>query len=603
MRKEISRKILVSAGILVASIVLGYLLLSLVYCINIPKEKYDDTMQILAEEGYHPRELLRTGKSDYFHEVYPDILDIGTDEYIFRYSLWNTDENCFNRALIKEYERYWHGYVVALRPLAIFFNLAEIRLINLGVQLFLFGTFAFLIYANAKKIRYVLVAFLIYFILGPNSLGCNMQFSSIYYVAIISGIAALAFRRFWEVNGRYVYLFLLSGILTVYIDFLTYPLLAWSVPATVVISMYSLGGENTDTKRNAQKRIVKLVLSATFWIAGYLIMWVGKWAIGMLAGNGNYWGLATQEAKLIMSVNDNSLLVRLGSFFPNWRHLTYKPFVVIFATIFAVWAFLFLKKGLVKDERIPAFAIMLLSAPAWYLMAYGHTGGHHFYTWRVTLATIMAALMIICLCTDYDDKRELLNFKSGGCRALLCVFSMVLGCLIYWVIPAETQENWNYNLAHTESVLMPEKDNCYTMSFIPMHSHVYKVSPLLNSDGSCGYMTMNLMDGDKILYSEEIVFDGTEETNVKTVPVNWSLKKGNQYQLVFSTKNMENPVRTWIAEDTSQYEFDGDEAMGICYSYFTHFTNKKDSLFYSMAWAFALMVVAYLVSFYAKQRE
>lgn len=45
------------------------------------------------------------------------------------------------------YPRYWHGYLVVLKPLLLFFNVSEIRLLNLLVQTALFFWMLWLILA------------------------------------------------------------------------------------------------------------------------------------------------------------------------------------------------------------------------------------------------------------------------------------------------------------------------------------------------------------------------------------------------------------------------------------------------------------------------
>lgn len=602
MLKGIGKKLLITVGIIASGVIIGYLLMSLVYCFDVPEDRFLETKEVLSEEGFHPRELLRTGKSDYYAENYPDILDIGTDELIFKFSQRNTEENCFQRAFIMDYGRYWHGYVVFLRPLSLFCDLAEIRYINLGVQLTLFLLFCFGLYLRTQRLKYSVVAFLMYFILGPNSLACNMQYSSIYYVAIISGIVAVFFDKYFEKNNRYIYLLLVSGMLTAYIDFLTYPLLAWCVPATIVIALYKDTCAENRGKRVWLSKVWQLAITAIMWIAGYILMWAGKWILTLLlSGSNRALRTATKEMHLTIGTDERYFLTRLQSFFKNWNHLTFKPFILIFVIVFCFWIVFIVRKGIVKDYRIPAFAVMIFAAPVWYFIGYAHTWGHHIFTWRIALTTVIAAMMIACLSTDYSEGKEIMSLKGGLFRALACAGCLALGLITYRLIPAEKQSNWNYNLAHDERIIPAGEENGYVMDFIPMYSHICSVDPIVNSDDYAGYMELILSDGSKVIDVQKISFDGTEDSNIKTLPVNWHLKKGNRYQITISTKNMKENVRTWVTNDTSQYEFDGEEAMGMRYTYYTHFSDKKAALFFVLSWTVAWMVVGYLILIFKRQ--
>ena len=548
MKMDIIKKAIISIGTVLIGIILGYLLLALVYCIDIPEERFEKTMQILSEEGYHPRELLRTGKSDYYAENYPDILDIGTDEFIYKFSLRNTEESCFSRALVNDYGRYWHGYVVFLRPLFRIFDLDEVRYINLGIQLLLFCVLALTTYAVSRRTIYVWAELAVYLIMGPNSMACNMQYSSIYYVAVIFAIIAM---RFWKVidkDGRYIYLFLISGMATSFMDFLTYPLLSWCFPATFVIMLYS--SKNIFKHNIWLNKIIQLAISAIMWIIGYITMWAGKWTIGIALSDIDVWDYATSEVGFIIGSNEKNLFIRLQSFFKNWNHLTYKPFVLVFLIAFIIWVIAMVRKGIVKDYRIPAFTVILFAAPVWYIVGYSHTWGHHIFTWRIALTTVIAAVMIACLSTDHSEGKEVILIKCEILRALACITCVALGVATYWIIPAEKQNCWNYNLTHDEYIIPQGQDNGYVMDFIPMYSHVCSVDPIITSQDYAGYIELVLLDGDRVIDIQKITFDGSEDSNVKVLPVDWHLKRGKRYQIAISTKNSKESAKIWITDDT-----------------------------------------------------
>ena len=48
-------------------------------------------------------------------------------------------DNIFERAMVPEYGRYWHGYLVFLRPILMFFPYEEIKYIGLIIHIFFFS--------------------------------------------------------------------------------------------------------------------------------------------------------------------------------------------------------------------------------------------------------------------------------------------------------------------------------------------------------------------------------------------------------------------------------------------------------------------------------
>ena len=74
------------------------------------------------------------------------------------------------------YGRYWHGYLVVLKTLLLFFNVSEIRMINLFLQ----GTlFCILLYLVRKRMEavYQIPLLLMEAVLNPIVLPLSLQYS------------------------------------------------------------------------------------------------------------------------------------------------------------------------------------------------------------------------------------------------------------------------------------------------------------------------------------------------------------------------------------------------------------------------------------------
>lgn len=130
---------------------------------------------------------------------------------------------------ITSYARYWHGYLVFLRPLLFFMDYRGIRaLINLGVVFTLLLITGTLI--RQKRYCLILPFLCTALFLRPLAIAFSIQFSSVYYVMIFSLFLILVCRNQMEQDGRYLYLFLINGMITAYLDLLTYPAAALGIP-------------------------------------------------------------------------------------------------------------------------------------------------------------------------------------------------------------------------------------------------------------------------------------------------------------------------------------------------------------------------------------
>lgn len=88
------------------------------------------------------------------------------------------------------YPRYWHGYLIFLKPLLFFFNVSEIRMINMVLQGGLLLLLLFLVRRRMGE-RWQIPVLLMAAVLNPIVLPLSLQFSWVYYTALIGGIALL----------------------------------------------------------------------------------------------------------------------------------------------------------------------------------------------------------------------------------------------------------------------------------------------------------------------------------------------------------------------------------------------------------------------------
>lgn len=295
------------------------------------------------------------------------------------------------------YPRYWHGYEIILKPLLLFFNVHEIRILNMFFQLLFLSLCIMLI---AEKLGKKYVPILLITLLGINPITCalSFQFSCIYYITLLTIIYLLWKREsICERNG-YIYLFLMDGILCAFFDFLTYPLVALAIPLVFFII--------ADKKNGFIKNVI---IPPIAWAFGYGSLWASKWIISYILTGYNTIKEAVDQAKY--RTNGNTGIPeshgRLSAIYGNFNVFSKSPQLIIFLTIALVYIIFIIKKAILKKSfklsktallKIIPLIVVILYPLAWYLVMFNHSFIHIFIAYRnvsIFATGIIAALTVL----------------------------------------------------------------------------------------------------------------------------------------------------------------------------------------------------------------
>ncbi len=214
---------------------------------------------ILMRRGYRPNENLK-------------LEDKGTNDKPILQLMENVNKT---NETYSEYSRYWHGYMIFLRPLLIFFNYVQIRIIMIITIIFLSLV---LIYLTYKKINiYIsIAAFFALLISNFIFIGMSLHHFFTYVIMLISSIyIILKYKQ--KSDLKVCNVFFLIGMLTSFFDLLSYPLITFGVPAIYYILLKQKEDESLK-----YKTVFKIMI---FWILGYTIMWFSKWIISDILYN------------------------------------------------------------------------------------------------------------------------------------------------------------------------------------------------------------------------------------------------------------------------------------------------------------------------------
>lgn len=169
-----------------------------------------------------------------------------------------------------EYARYWHGYLVFLRPALIFFNINEIKVINC----ILLALLAFYLIMNlskriSSKFCWVIILGLVifdYFLMGLTFQGLMTFFISMIFSIIIC-------KRFEKIKNIGIYFFIV-GMITCFLDLLTHPIITLGLPMIIYFLL-----KQEKEKVTLKESIKIIVINSILWGIGYILTYITKWVL------------------------------------------------------------------------------------------------------------------------------------------------------------------------------------------------------------------------------------------------------------------------------------------------------------------------------------
>lgn len=302
------------------------------------------------------------------------------------------------------YARYWHGYLAVLKPILMLFNLEEIYFLNQIAQamLLLFVAGALV---KKNKTKYAVCYGLAYLFLVPVVMPMTLSLSICFYLYLIINCLQMCYHDKWVKKGWYAYVFLVIGMVTSYVDFLTYPIVTLGIP----MAMYIVLSKGEELK----KSISKIIAYSATWGIGYIGMWASKWVLGSLILKENI--LQDAGNTLAQRVDAITYDSRLLSFFSVvWYNVKmYKalPYILLVVILFIAVVVLAIKYPVKKNVKqmllgcLP-YIIICLMPFAWYAVALNHSGEHYMFTFRALIVAVFAGGCMLMNLFDYNKKTD-----------------------------------------------------------------------------------------------------------------------------------------------------------------------------------------------------
>lgn len=293
------------------------------------------------------------------------------------------------------YPLYWHGYLVILKPALMISPVHDLRVLNYYVQFFLMLAALFLFY---KKFgRNLTLAFALTLLtLNPITAAIDFQISDVFYITILSTIFILRRNEMLLRGENYLYFFLLLGIITVYVDFLTYPFAAFGISLCVCVLMNQTFFFDAEPK----KVLMKLSSYLFAWGFGYVGMWAGKWILATILTGENV--ILSAIGKAIYRTSTTLSAAEGGTTFTfldvlarNFSALMRGPLPIILALLVIYLLYLLIrrqKKFFVTKSMALTFSFIILLPLIWYAVLKNHSYVHDYMAYRNLAVMIFGSI-------------------------------------------------------------------------------------------------------------------------------------------------------------------------------------------------------------------
>ena len=293
-----------------------------------------------------------------------------------------------------EYARYWHGYLIFLRPLLTIMNVTQIRILLVIIFAILAIVLLNMIY---KKIN---LTTMIIFLMGMMIsdyfyIGISLQGAPVFLICIISSIIVMSEK--WKDKNL---LFLIIGGLTSFFVFFTVPIITLGIPLLLYVLLEQ---KNKNIRyKELYLNMIKLII---FWGIGYLGIWLSKWILADIIYHKGIINLAVSQLKYRAVVKDGNIFdIYTRMFLVIGKPLGISFIITISMLIYKIIRYKTLALKFNIKAILPYIFIALIGI-IWYVILSEHSLQHYFFTYRNFFFILICILLMTCNILR-EDKKE-----------------------------------------------------------------------------------------------------------------------------------------------------------------------------------------------------
>lgn len=292
------------------------------------------------------------------------------------------------------YARYWHGYLIWLRPLLLLMPYTGVRIVQYIVL------FALLAVVLVQLRRRCGLRAAVWFAVSQLAVSVwfvphQVQYFTCFMIAYAGCAWVLAKPRR---SDDVCLALLVLGVVTSFCDLLVTPVLTLGLPLVCWLL------EPQQRLRAGTRQCGIVVGGSLTWGVGYLLCWASKWVLA---------GLVTGQNVIADALHQVGVRTAADSWHGmelTWRNILHFVYTTLagkhlfWPLVLAVVLLLALFAASIRDRQQLARALPLglcaLMTPAWFIVLRTHSIQHGWFTWRALGLTVFAGLAFLYYCCD-----------------------------------------------------------------------------------------------------------------------------------------------------------------------------------------------------------
>ena len=355
-------------------------------------DNYTDTVMLFEAAAMSERDPLTAAMTATTYNV--DNYETMADDLQFyceqRLGLATGAENTNPPELMPfSYARYWHGYLIWLRPLLCIMPITGVRVVQ---YLVLFALLAAVLVLMKKRcgtrpaVWFAVSQLAVSVFFVPR----QVQFFTTFCIACAGCLWVLAKpRKAGQLSAALVVL----GTCTAFCDLLVTPILTLGLPVAVWLCCLP------QRICSGPKQCLPVIGGSLCWGVGYALCWASKWVLATLVTGQDVIGDAIRQAGVRTTADTwRGMELTWGNIFRFvydilHSHALFWPCVVL--AVLCVAAFCLCIRS--RDALLRALPLGLtaLMAPAWLALLRTHSIQHGWFTWRALGVTVFAGLAFV----------------------------------------------------------------------------------------------------------------------------------------------------------------------------------------------------------------
>ncbi len=276
------------------------------------------------------------------------------------------------------YGRYWHGYMLCIKCMLMFFDYYTIQIIGAIVYLLLLA--ALLVLTKQKLGWRVCLMFLFsqMFFMVPCAM-VGLTNSTCFFLSYVGCIVLLLFPREYLYNPRVTAsLFFVLGALTCYLDFLRTPVLTLGFPLAYLLLLQNKCENITDVLKT-------LFVTTTSWGVSYALFWGVKWLLVCAVVPEQTPIIDAAVARFYFGIFEGKLLLRTCC-------------ILLLSFTYLIGAFAFVRVCMRTVSHMVGCAVAFLYVAflpmAWASVLINHTTVHAGFTYRIYSLAVFALMVL-----------------------------------------------------------------------------------------------------------------------------------------------------------------------------------------------------------------